>query len=146
MAGRTYTLDAIEKTVLPTLRDPRVYLALGRGAVGSGRLLSEAYSAERLEEQLRVVARETVSRPTLFRIDQLQNRVLLSPIFGWHEAEFVAAFPGDARFEGRSPIERAVLAFVTPYLLPAELAYLDGNRFEVRYQDFDWALNDLGSR
>jgi len=147
VAGRSITLDAIEKSVLPGLRDPRAYLALGRGAVGSGRLRSEAYDGDRLEEQLRLLARETVSRPELFRIDRLGNQVQLSPIFGWHEAEFVAADPGaPARFEGRSAIERAVLGFVEPYLLPAERAYLQGNRFEVRYLEFDWALNDLGAR
>jgi len=32
----------MEKDVLPTFNDPRVYFALGRGAVGSGRLRSEA--------------------------------------------------------------------------------------------------------
>ncbi len=147
VAGRTVTLDAIEKSVLPGLRDPRAYLALGRGAAGSGRLRSEAYDGERLEEQLRQVARETVSRPWLFRIDPLQRQVQLSPIFGWHEPEFVAAYPGaPGRFEGRSPIERAVLGFVEPYLMPAEVAYLQDNRFEVRYLEFDWALNDLGRR
>jgi len=147
VAGRSLTLDAIEKTVLPEFRDPRAYLALGRGAAGSGRLRSEAYDGERLDEQLRLVARETVSRPELFRIDRLKNQVLLSPIFGWHEAEFVAAYPGSpGRFEGRSPIERAVLAFVERFLMPSELAYLEASRFEVRYLEFDWALNDLGRR
>jgi len=74
VAGRSLTLDAIEKSVFPGLRDPRAYLALGRGAAGSGRLRSEAYDGERLEEQLRQVTRETVSRPWLFRIDQLQRQ------------------------------------------------------------------------
>ena len=44
LAGKSLTLDEIEKTVLPEFGDPRVYLALGRGAVGSGRLRSEAYT------------------------------------------------------------------------------------------------------
>ena len=35
LAGKSLTLDEIEKTVLPEFADPRVYLALGRGAVGS---------------------------------------------------------------------------------------------------------------
>ena len=43
------TLDEIEKTVLPEFKEPRLFLALGRGAVGSGRLRSEAFSADRLE-------------------------------------------------------------------------------------------------
>ncbi len=43
-AGRSVTLDEIEKTILPEFKEPRLYLALGRGAVGSGRLRSEAYT------------------------------------------------------------------------------------------------------
>ena len=43
-AGRSVTLDEIEKTILPEFKDARLYLALGRGAVGSGRLRSEAYT------------------------------------------------------------------------------------------------------
>ena len=53
-AGRSVTLDEIEKTILPEFKDARLYLALGRGAVGSGRLLSEAYTAARLKRQLDV--------------------------------------------------------------------------------------------
>src|SRR5262245_9521866 len=52
LAGRTLTLDQIEQTVLPEFQDPRLYLALGRGAVGSGRLRSEAYSGAELDKQL----------------------------------------------------------------------------------------------
>ena len=40
--GRTVTLDEIEKSMLPAFGDPRVYLALGRGAVGGGRLLQRS--------------------------------------------------------------------------------------------------------
>ena len=35
--------------ILPPFKEPRLYLALGRGAVGSGRLRSEAYTGELLE-------------------------------------------------------------------------------------------------
>ena len=47
-AGRSVSLDEIEKTILPEFKDPRLYLALGRGAVGSGRLRSEAYAVRAL--------------------------------------------------------------------------------------------------
>src|SRR5437588_6669323 len=52
VAGRTLTLDQIEQTVLPEFHDPRVYLALGRGAAGGGRLRSEAFAPAKLEAQL----------------------------------------------------------------------------------------------
>ena len=63
VAGRTVTLDQIEQTILPEFQDPRVYLALGRGAVGSGRLRSEAFGAESLDRQLTEVAHAIVTEP-----------------------------------------------------------------------------------
>src|SRR6478752_6575579 len=67
-AGRSVTLDQIEKTILPEFKDPRLYLALGRGAVGSGRLRSEAYTASRLAEQLGKVQSEFVSEQAMLKI------------------------------------------------------------------------------
>ena len=43
----------------------------------------------------------------------------------------------------RSPIERALIAFITPHILPLEQEFLDENRFKVTFQPFDWRLNDL---
>ncbi len=147
-AGRTVTLDAIEKTILPDFKDPRLYLALGRGAIGSGRLRSEAYTADKLEAQLTQEATEFVNRPeTMFRIDQLGNHVLVTPVVGWHEAEFIAAYGSDtSQFPDRSPIERAVLAFVAPHLLPSELEFIKKNDFKLGWLTFDWHLNDLTGR
>ena len=43
----------------------------------------------------------------------------------------------------RSPIERAIVAFVAPRLLPLEKEFLQKNEFKVTYHPFDWRLNDL---
>jgi len=145
--GRTVTLDEIEKTILPAFQDPRVYLALGRGAVGSGRLLSEAYRAERLAAQLTRAQAEMVQRPELFRVDRLTTAIGVTPIVGWHEPEFVAVYASkQARFESRSPIERAILAFVDPHLTPNEREFISQNPFRVKYLELDWHLNDLTGR
>ncbi len=147
-AGRSLTLDAIENTVLAAFKDPRVYFALGRGAAGSGRLRSEAYTAGKLEEQLKAVAAEVVTRPALFSVDQTTGQIRLSPIFGWHEADFVAAYAAaaDPRFANRSPLERAVVAFALPQLLPDEAEFVNQNTFQVSYGSLDWRLNDLATR
>ncbi len=148
VGGRAVTLDAIEKTILPAFKDPRVYLALGRGAAGSGRLRSEAYTASRLGAQLKEDAAEAVSRPALVRVDQVARRITVSPIFGWREDEFVAAYASgaDPRFASRSPMERAIVAFITPNLLPDEVEFVNQNNFQVAYGTFDWSLNDLKTR
>jgi hypothetical protein len=147
-AGRALTLDQIEKEVLPEFHDPRVYFALGRGAVGSGRLRSEAFVAARIEEQLSDVAAECVSRNQCVQIDSASSKVGASAIFSWRDPEFSAAYAdkAPAAVANRSPIERAIIAFVYPRLLNAEKALIATNTFQVVYPPFDWTLNDLTGR
>jgi hypothetical protein len=148
VAGRTVTLDQIEQTILSTFHDPRVYFAIGRGAAGSGRLRSEAFGGARLEEQLADVAAECVTRAQCVAIDRESGKVSASSIFSWREKEFVAAYADKAppAFATRSPIERAVLAFVMPKLTGTEKEFLAKNTFQVTYSTFDWTLNDLTGR
>jgi hypothetical protein len=144
-AGKSVTLDEIEKTVLPEFKEPRLALALGRGAVSSGRLRSEAYTAARLPEQLEDIQREFVTHQRLYKTDRNTNQIAVSAILSWHEAEFVAAHAAKApeRFAARSPIERAIVAFIAPNLLPLEREFVDENRFKLTFLEFDWRLNDL---
>jgi hypothetical protein len=145
VAGRSMTLDEIEKTVLPAFKEPRLFLALGRGAVGSGRLRSEAFSGDRLENQLEAVAADSMMRKEIIRIDRSAGTLAITPIISWREADFVAAYDkGDSGpFAQRSPIERAIIAFIEPRLLPLEKEFVQANAFRVTFQDFDWRLNDL---
>ena len=144
VAGRELTLDAIESSVLASLGDPRVFLALGRGAVGSGRLRSEAYSAARLEEQLAAVVEEFATEPWGVVLDRVADRVRASPIFGWRREAFIRAYADRGWTDsGRSPIERAVLNLIESSLFASERAFLAQNTFGFEYQEFDWRLNDL---
>ncbi len=147
VAGRSLTLDDIEKTVLPEFKEPRVYLALGRAAVGSGRLRSEAYTGARLDAQLGSVQAEFVNDRSMLRLDRLSGRLTVTPIISWREAEFVAAYDKGAEgpYAQRSPIERAVLAFISPNLFRLEREFVEKNAFQLAFHDFDWRLNDLTS-
>lgn len=145
-AGKTLTLDDIEKTILPEFGDPRLYLVLGRGALDSGRLRSEAFTGDRLELQLSNAAQEFSTLVRHVKVDEVTNTLSISAIFGWHEAEFIKAYADEsknAQFASRSPIERAVVSFIQGYLLPGEIEYIHKNQFSVKYIDFDWRLNDL---
>jgi hypothetical protein len=81
----------------------------------------------------------------MLRIDRLTGQVSTTPLISWHEAEFVAAYDkgAEGRFAQRSPIERAVLAFIGPHLLRLEREFVEKNAFRVVFHDFDWQLNDL---
>src|SRR5437762_2903160 len=105
-AGRGVTLEQIEKTILPEFKEPRLYLALGRGAVGSGRLRSEAYTGDRLEKQLADIQQEFVNNRHMYRLDRLTNTMSVTPILSWREADFTAAYAesADKVFAQRSPL------------------------------------------
>lgn len=148
VGGRNVTLDGIEKEILLPLGEPRAFLALGRGAIGGGRLRSEAYDPSRIDEQLQAVAAEAVRRDQLIRLDPVSNQVSLSPLFSWREQAFVDAYAEKAHeiFKQRSPLERAVLGMIQPELLASEAEFLEQNTFKVVFHDFDWRLNDLSNR
>jgi hypothetical protein len=147
-AGRTLALDQIEQTVLSAFHDPRVYFAIGRGAVGGGRLRSEAFAPGQLEGQLTEVAAECASRPQCIEVNREQNKLMANAIFSWREKEFAAAFASSVHepFQERSEVERAVLGFVWPKLLTTEKDFLSKNNWEMTYKPFDWSLNDLTGR
>lgn len=148
VARRMLTLDAIEQEVLSSFKDPRVYLAIGRGAMDSGRLRSEAFAPATIEAQLTQVAAECVTMRQCVEVDRANSQINISSIFSWRSQDFIAAYAGAARapYADRSPIERAVLALVEPKLLTIEREYLAKNEFKVVFKPFDWALNDLTGR
>jgi hypothetical protein len=148
VGGRMLTLDQIEQTVLPPFGDPRLYFALGRGSVGGGRLRSEAFSAADLARQLAEVSAECVTRAECVQLDPAGNRLMASAIFSWREKEFIEAYADRAPplYQARSPVERAILAFVQPKLLQTERDFLEKNSFQLAYRPFDWSLNDLTGR
>jgi hypothetical protein len=143
-AGQTLTLDQMETTVLAEFKDPRVFVALGRGAVGSGRLRSEAFGARMVDRQLDQSKAQFATSPRYAKVDALAGRVSISPILSWRSAHFIAEYADDSfDLNKREPIERAVVGFLRPHLLDAEEQFIRKNSFQLTYEPFDWRLNDL---
>lgn len=146
-AGRTLTLDAIEKDVIAGYGDPRALLALGRSAMGGGRLKSEAYSSQRLDAQLSAMTSELVTRRELVFVDVSNGQLSVSPMFSWREDVFAKmAARAPEVYASRSPLERAVLWLIAPRLVPNEAEFLEKNTFRMVFHTFDWTLNDLTGR
>ena len=145
--GRTFTLDALERDVIAGFGDPRALFALGRGAMGGGRLKSEAFTSGRLDTQLTTMTSELVTRRDLVFVDVQGGQLSVNPIFSWREAAFVKmADKAPEVYAARSALERAVLALIDPLLVPNESSFLRKNTFRMVFHDFDWTLNDLTGR
>lgn len=146
--GRQLTLDAIEREVIGGFDDPRALLALGRGAMGGSRLKSEAFTADRLDQQLTTMTSELVTRRVLVQVDAGNNRLSVNPMFSWREALFTRTLANraPAMYATRSPLERSVLALIEPLIVPNEAEFLRRNEFVMVFHEFDWRLNDLTGR
>ena len=144
VAGKQLTLDQIETTVIAGFNDPRMYLALGRGAVGSGRLRSEAFSAKAVDRQLDQTKEQFAVTPRWSKVDALSGKVSISPILSWRAPAFIKEYADEAfDLPKREPIELAVIGFLRPHLLDAEEEFIRKNTFQLTYEPFDWRLNDL---
>ena len=147
--ARTLTLDQIEQTVLPGFKDPRLFLALGRGAVGSGRLRSEAYTGAELERQLTEIANECVNRAQCIQIDRGDEH-------GEGQLDLLVARSASSSAPTATRRRRCSPPAVrssarcwrssSPRLLTTEGEFLEKNEFKVEYIPFDWSLNDLTGR
>jgi len=83
----------------------------------------------------------------MYRLDHNTNTIAVTPIVSWHDAEFSAAYnTQDPAFAQRSPVERAVIGFIAPNLLPSEKEFIQKNEWKMTFQDMDWHLNDLTGR
>jgi hypothetical protein len=145
VAGQSLTLDEIEKNVIVPFGDARLLLALGRGAVGSGRLASAAYQGSTLDAQLKRAEQECAIKTRCSKLDRDAKLLEVSPLLSWREETFVKTFAprGESMWPNRSPIERAAAAMIYPYLFETEKEFLAANNFRMQYGTFDWRLNDL---
>jgi len=130
VGSNTVSLDHIEHAVLRKLEEPRIHFAIVCASKGCPRLLNEAYSAERLEEQLQSNARVFFATRANFVYDVRQGTMQLSAILDWFGEDFGATHEAQLR--------------AIAQLLPdeaAQQAARDGS-VRVSYLDYDWTLNE----
>lgn len=129
VGDRRYSLGEIEHAVLRRMNEPRIHFAIVCASRGCPRLLNEAYSAERLEEQLSRNTLAFFADPTKCSVDVARNELRLSPILNWFATDFGASTP-------------AVLQRIAHWLPEPAQAVAQSKDVRVTYLDYDWSLND----
>jgi Protein of unknown function, DUF547 len=130
LGGKRVSLDQIE-AMLRAMGDPRVHAALVCAARSCPPLRREAYTAERMDEQLDDNTRRWLANPELNRFDAKSGEAQVSPIFQWYRDDF-NTYPGN--LDG----------FLKHYA-PAGFGQALGDRkLEIRFAKYDWGLNDQG--
>lgn len=129
VAGSQISLHQLEHEWIRPLQEPRVHFAIVCASQSCPILQSEAYTADRLDEQLDAAARGFINDPTRNRFDPAANRAELSSIFKWFEEDFEQA-------------AGSVQAYLAPLVANKEVAKrLASGDLTVRYLSYDWNLN-----
>jgi len=130
VGNRNYSLNQIEHDILRKLGEPRIHFAIVCAALGCPRLLNEAYTPERLEDQLGANTRDFFAREKNFQADVANRRVRVSAILDWFGEDF-------------APTPQKALAGLAQYM-PDEATrkLIAGEDFSVSFLKYDWSLNE----
>lgn len=141
LAGEAKTLDNIEhQTLRKQYQEPRIHAAVNCSAISCPVLRTEPYTGEKLDAQLEEQMQRWLTSPEGLRIDRANNTVYLSQIFDWFGEDWSTAYATQEGFGGNDK-ERAVLNFVSQYVSPEDRDFLQKGGYQVKYLEYNWALN-----
>lgn len=121
--GYTYDLNNIEHNILrPVFKDARIHAAINCASFSCPRLFNEAFTAEKLEQQLDSSMRGFVNDPLRNQITE--GKAQISEIFKW--------FRGDFERDAGS-----VRAYLNRY---SDVKLTD--KTGISYLDYQWGLNE----
>ncbi len=126
VGGKETSLDELEKKIIrPAFKDARVHMALNCASGGCPKLPRDAFTPQKLDEQLDREARAFVGEKRNVDYDAATKTLKLSHIFDWYKDDF-----GD------------VIAWINQRRAGAPLP----RDAKIVYVDYDWTLNDRALR
>lgn len=131
--GQQFSLNQIEHDILRKMNEPRIHFAIVCASVGCPRLLNEAYTADRVRDQLAINTRDFFSRPQNLKVDPRNRRLHMSSILSWFGEDFGSS-------------QSARLRYLTPWLPPAAQQLATDPGVRVSFLDYDWSLNDQAKK
>lgn len=132
--GVKMSLRSLENDIIrKQYSEPRIHFAIVCASLGCPMLSRDAFTGGNLEEQLTRQARRFINQRRNVNANASLNRITLSSIFKWYRADF----------EGK----QSLLEFIRTYsddTLRAALARL--KQPKISFYNYDWSINDPGSR
>lgn len=133
VGGKDVSLEMIEHDILRKMGDARIHFAIVCASHSCPRLLNQAYSPQRVSEQLDANAKVFFANRENFRFDAKGNRIYLSTILKWFAKDF-----------GRNQSEQ--LKSVARYFPKSAQRAVRQKSIRVSYLSYDWGLNDWKTR
>lgn len=120
LGAKYYNLDEIEHQILRKMDDPRIHFGINCASFSCPPLLNEAFTAEKVDEQLDTLAKKFINDPK--RNTLTSDSVEISKIFDWFKKDFKQ--------------NGSVIDYLNLY---SEEQISASAR--IRYKDYDWTLN-----
>ncbi|MDH3504638.1 MAG: DUF547 domain-containing protein [Nitrospirota bacterium] len=130
VGGKERTLNEIEHDILRKMGEPRIHVAIVCASLSCPDIRPEAYTPERLHEQLDDQMKAFLANPQKgLQVDESKQRLYLSSIFKWFAEDFEA--------------KGGVRQFLAKYVPERLSAYLKNDTFRMSYLDYNWNLNEV---
>jgi hypothetical protein len=130
--GKKYSLNDVEHEILrKDFNEPRIHFAIVCASISCPVLRNEAFTAEKLEDQLQDQSLIFFNDRTKNKFDTENNIAYISKILDWFEEDF-----------GNN--EQEVLIFVSNFTDEETASDIRNNRndWSIDYLSYDWGLND----
>ena len=137
VGGERLSLNDIEHKILRKVFDePRIHAAINCASVACPPLSRNVYRSEDLDAQLETAMRTFVAEKV--RLDRENRTVVLSKIFDWFGGDFTGWY------KRKKGVDNAhILDYIGLYLELDGRSFVSGaQRPSVRYEAYDWKLND----
>ncbi len=129
LTGGETNLHNIEHEILHKLDEPRIHFAIVCASSSCPKIRNDAYTTDKLEEQLNESTRDFINDPTRNRYDKKEKVAYLSQIFKWFDMDFEKS-------------AGTVQKFIAKYVSDPEVAKdLASDGYKVKYLDYSWSLN-----
>ena len=118
--GVNYSLDDIEHKILRKLNEPRIHFAINCASKSCPKLLNEAYTEKKLNNQLNEVTISFLNDNSKNKLDE--NKSAISKIFLWYGSDFGS--------------KKMMLDFISRY------SKINIQRSKLNYLPYNWELNE----
>lgn len=116
------SLGGIENSILRKMNEPRIHFAINCASISCPKLLNEAFTASKINEQLNLVTKNFINSSEN-KISE--NELKLSKIFEWYEKDYLVG--------GVNSIAEYVNQYTAVKINP---------NAEITFLEYDWSLNE----
>ncbi len=121
VGDKSISLGGIENSILRKMNEPRIHFAINCASMSCPKLMNEAYTAAKINEQLDKAATQFVNSD---KNDISENSVKLSSIFDWYKKDFTE--------------NGTVIDYINTF---SKTKINSGAK--ISYKEYDWSLNEV---